>query len=125
MPLLGREAGTGLFRELDEHPEDETFPGIAVLRIDSGLFFATAEALEARVEELGDVRALILDCRGINFIDSQGAETLVKLHERMAERGATLRLAHVKPQVLSVLRASGYAGELHGNLARAVGATTG
>jgi high affinity sulfate transporter 1 len=124
MPLLGRERNTGLFRELDEHPEDETFPETSVLRIDSGLFFATAEALEARVEALGNLQTLVLDCRGINFIDSQGAETLIGLHERMTERGAQLRLAHVKPQVLRVLREAGYAAEVHGNLARAVGLTT-
>ena len=37
---------------LDEHPGDETFPGIVVVRLDGGLFFATAEALEERVREL-------------------------------------------------------------------------
>ena len=26
MPLLGREAGTRVFRDLDENPGDETFP---------------------------------------------------------------------------------------------------
>ena len=56
MPLLGREAGTQVFRDLDENPGDETFPGIAVLRLDGGLFFATAEALEDRVRELADGR---------------------------------------------------------------------
>ena len=54
MPLLGREPGTQVFRDLDENPDDETFPGIAVLRLDGGLFFATAEALEDRVRELTD-----------------------------------------------------------------------
>ena len=28
MPLLGREPGTQVFRELDEHPSDEQFPGV-------------------------------------------------------------------------------------------------
>ena len=28
MPLLGREPGTQVFRELDEHPDDEQFPGV-------------------------------------------------------------------------------------------------
>ena len=42
MPLLGHERGTQVFRDLDEHPGDETFPGVVVLRLDSGLFFATA-----------------------------------------------------------------------------------
>ena len=45
-----------VFRDLDENPDDETFPGIAVLRLDGGLFFATAEALEDRVRELADGR---------------------------------------------------------------------
>ena len=57
MPLLGRERGTQVFRELDEHPGDETLPGIAVLRLDSGLFFATAEALEERIRELVEADA--------------------------------------------------------------------
>lgn len=120
MPLLGREPETGLFRELDEHPGDETVPGIAVLRLDSGLFFATAEALEERVRGLGDVRVVVLDCRGINFVDSQGAETLVTLREELAATGASLELAQVKPQVLAVLRAAGFEGEIHGSLARAL-----
>ena len=54
MPLLGREPGTHVFRDLDENPGDETFPGIVVLRLDSGLFFATAQALEDRIRELAE-----------------------------------------------------------------------
>jgi high affinity sulfate transporter 1 len=127
MPLLGREPGTGLFRELDEHPDGETIPGVAVLRLDSGLFFATAEALEERVRGLGGAQTLVLDCRGINFIDSQGAETLDRLLDLMTERGGSLRLAQVKPRVLELLRTSGFverlgADHIHGNLDRAVGA---
>ena len=34
------------------YPDDETFPGIAVLRLDGGLFFATAEALDDRIRGL-------------------------------------------------------------------------
>ncbi len=52
MPLLGREAGTQVFRDLNENPGDETFPGIVVVRLDGGLFFATADALEERIREL-------------------------------------------------------------------------
>src|SRR5258708_15321838 len=49
MPLLGREPGTQAFRELDEHPGDDQFPGVVVLRLDGGLFFATSDALQDRV----------------------------------------------------------------------------
>ena len=79
MPLLGREPGTQVFRDLDENPGDETFPGIPVLRLDGGLFFATAEALEDRVRglvEVGAAAALVLDLEGVDFVDSQGAAKL-------------------------------------------------
>jgi anti-anti-sigma factor len=124
MPLLGREPGTPVFRELDDNPGDETFPGIAVLRLDSGLFFATSQALEDRVRALAP-EALILDLEGVNFIDSQGAEQLAAILELLQSSGATLRLASVKPGVLAVLRADGFvdrlgADRIHGNADRAV-----
>jgi sulfate permease, SulP family len=129
MPLLGRQAGTQVFRDLDENPADETFTGIAVLRMDGGLFFATAEALEERIRALAeddhDRRALVLDLEGVNFIDSQGAAKVTEIHELTEADGVTLRLARVKPQVLAVLRADGIidrigADHIHGNVHRAV-----
>src|SRR4051795_11726227 len=109
MPLLGRDAGTNLYRDLGEDPGAETIPGIAVLRFDGGLFFATAEALEDRIRELAEDgrRALVLDLEGVNFVDSQGAAKLSEIHDLTGADGVTLRLARVKPQVLSVLRADG------------------
>ena len=132
MPLLGREPGTQVFRDLDEHPGDETFPGVAVLRLDGGLFFATAEALENRIralaEEDGPLRALVLDLEGVNFIDSQGSAKLSELHELAEASTIVLRLARVKPHVLAVLRKDGVVeliGEdhIHGNVFRAVEAS--
>jgi high affinity sulfate transporter 1 len=129
MPLLGREAGTQVFRALDEYPGDETFPGIAVLRLDGGLFFATSEALENRVRGLAEdgtqTRALVLDLEGVNFVDSQGASKLTELYELTQTDGVTLRLARVKPHVLRVLRADGIidligSDHIHGNVHRAV-----
>jgi sulfate permease, SulP family len=129
MPLLGRERGTEVFRELDENPGDETFPGVVVLRLDSGLFFATSQALEDRVRALAQdgspPRALVLDFEGVNFIDSQGAEQLGAILELVVSEGGTLRLARVKPNVLRVLRADGFvdrlaADRIHGNVDRAV-----
>ena len=129
MPLLGREAGTQVFRDLDEHPEDQAHPDIAVLRIDGGLFFATAEALDDRIRVLADgppgFRTLVLDLEGVNFVDSQGAAKLTEIHGRTEAEGRTLRLARVKPTVLDVLRAEGVLDRIgrdhvHGNVHRAV-----
>jgi SulP family sulfate permease len=130
IPELGREPGTHVFRDLVENPADETFPGIVVLRLDAGLFFATTEALEDRVRGFTDSdtppQAIVLDLEGVNFIDSQGATKLAELHEL----GVPLRLARLKPQVRSVLEADGTieligADHIHGNVQRAVRAEIG
>jgi len=129
MRLLGREAGTQVFRDLDENPDDETFPGLAVLRLDGGLFFATAEALEDRIRGLTEdgphLRALVLDLEGVDFVDSQGAAKLTEIHQLAETAGVTLRLARVKPAVLKVLHADGIleriaADHIHGNVNRAI-----
>ena len=135
MPLLGREPGTQVFRDLDEHPGDESFPGVVVLRLDGALFFATAQALEDRVRGLADdgaepPHAFVLDLEGVNFIDSQGSEQLAEIHRLVESHGATLRLARVKPNVYAVLRTDGFidrlgADRIHGNVHRAVEAQLG
>jgi high affinity sulfate transporter 1 len=130
LPVLGREPGTQVFRELDENPGDETFPGIAVLRLDSGLFFATAEALDDRVRAVirdsePRLRAVVLDLEGVDFVDSQGAAKLAEIHEVAQAEGVTLRLARVKPPVMTMLDTDGTiallgADHVHGNVHRAV-----
>ena len=130
MPLLGREPGTQVFRDVAENPDDETFPGYAVVRLDGGLFFATAEALEERVRSLAlhanpSLRAVVLDLEGVDFVDSQGAAKLTEILDFAESAGIDLRLARLKPDVAKVLEKAGVLeliGEdrLHGNVYRAV-----
>jgi len=112
MPLLGREPETHVFRDAREHPGDETFPGYAVVRLEGGLFFATAEALEERVRELAEdadppLRAVVLDMEGVDFVDSQGAATLAEIIDFAESAGIRLSLARVKPSVGRVLATDG------------------
>jgi high affinity sulfate transporter 1 len=116
MPLLGRESDTGQYRELALHPEDETFPGIAVLRIDAGLFFATAEAIEERVRELDQddptLRCIVLNMEGVDFVDSQGAAKLGEILDLAESSTLSLRLVRVKPAVKAVLARDGLVDRL-------------
>ena len=100
-----------------------------MLRIDGGLFFATADALDERVRAITDgqpgLRTLVLDLEGVDFVDAQGAATLTAIRGLADVGGVTLRLARVKPQVLEVLREEGFLEQLgvdhvHGNVHRAV-----
>ncbi len=130
MPVLGRQAGTEVFRDLAAHPDDETQADVVVLRMDGGLFFATAEALDERVRLVLDqpgIRTLVLDLEGVNFVDAQGAAKLEEIRGLGEVSGVVLRLARVKPQVREVLRAEGLmdrvgADHVHGSVHRAVDA---
>jgi high affinity sulfate transporter 1 len=129
MPALGLESGTQVFREVDEHPEDTVFPDVAVIRLDGGLFFATADAFDDRLREViqggSGLAGVVLDCGGINFIDSQGVDKMADLVEVAHDSGVTLRLARLKPSVRATLERDGVierlgADHIHGNIYRAV-----
>jgi SulP family sulfate permease len=132
MSYLGRERGTQVFRDLDEHPDDETFPGIVVMRMDGGIFFATADALEDRVRTAmlpTDVDGMVLHFAGVNFVDSQGAATVSEIIRMAEESRVDLRLAAVRPAVRLMLERDGAverlgADHIHGNVHRAVAALT-
>ncbi|HZB68131.1 MAG TPA: sulfate permease [Ornithinibacter sp.] len=112
MPVLGRMPGSHVFRELEAHPEDEVYAGIIALRLESGLFFATADALGDRLRGLvlaspAPVTAVVLDCADIPFVDSQGSASLGEMVELARNNGIRVRLARVKPAVLGVLERDG------------------
>jgi len=129
MPLLARQEGTQVFREPDD-PGDQTFPGLPVVRLDGGLFFATSDALHDRLRKLVEdadppVHAIVVDLEGADFVDSQGSAKLAELSELGENYGISLRLARVKSTVLSVLAADGVvdrigADHIHGNVHEAV-----
>ena len=117
MPVLGRKNGTQVFRSIDEYPEDETYPGLLVLRFDSGLFFASADSLQDRLRELAldadpAFETVVINFEGVNFIDSQGSSKVEEILKAATVYGAELRLARLKPEVISVLRRDGVIDEL-------------
>ena len=128
IPLLGREPGTNVFRDAGE----ETFPGLAMVRLDGGLFFATAEALDERIRALVQdadppLHAVLLDMESVDFVDSQGAATLAEILDFTESAGVRLSLARVKPAVASVLASDGVLQRLgedrvHGSIPLAVDA---
>jgi len=109
MPELGRESPTHAFRDLTENPGDETIPGVVVVRLDGGLFFATADAVAERVRTLAGegTRLVVLDLEGADFIDSQGAAALREIEDELDADGIDLQLARLKPHVRDLLERDG------------------
>jgi SulP family sulfate permease len=129
LPLMVREPGTQVFRERDEHPEDPQESEVAVIRVDGGLFFATADALEDRVREVADANpglsVIVIDCGAITIVDAQGAAALHEILDLARDRELTVRLARVKPSVRATLARDGVvdrvgADRFHGSVHRAV-----
>jgi high affinity sulfate transporter 1 len=112
MPVLGRQRGTQVFRSIDEYPDSETYPGLLVLRFDSGLFFGSSDALHDRLRELAlaadpPLHTIVLSFEGINFIDSQGSSKMTELLELAVNYDIEFRLTRVKPNVKALLQRDG------------------
>lgn len=108
--VLGRKRGTTAFRaRMPRHPDDETWPGLLILRLEGRLFFANAERVFDRVREQLDreqPRVLLLDCRAILDIEYTALRMLIDAEERLRAGGISLWLAGLNPEVLDVVRRS-------------------
>lgn len=117
MPVLGRKPGTQVFRSMDEYPDSETYPGLLVMRFDAGLFFASADALTDRLRELAyqaepNLHTVVLDFEGVNFVDSQGSDTVAEILDLATNYNIEVRLARVKTEVKELLRRDGVIDKL-------------
>ena len=66
-----------------------------------------AQHLESRVNQLcAGCRDLVLDVSGVNFVDSSGLGTLVRLVTRIRRSGGDLKLCAAPPPVHSLRRTS-------------------
>ena len=107
---LGRKRGTTVFRPLSaEHPDDERWPGLLILRTEGRLFFANAERLADRARTLVDEvrpRVVALDCRAIFDIEYTALKMLAETDEKLEGEGIALWLVGLNPQALELVRRS-------------------
>ncbi|HYQ32762.1 MAG TPA: SulP family inorganic anion transporter [Lapillicoccus sp.] len=85
-------------------------PGIVVLRVEGGLFFANADAIRERVVAAAappDVHGVVLDCESVPFVDVTAAEMIERLRTVLAGQGKQLVLARDIGQVRDVLGRAG------------------
>jgi SulP family sulfate permease len=106
--VLGRKRGTTAFRgRSSDHPDDETWPGLLILRPEGRLFFANAERVVDKMRPsiaLEHPRVLLLDCRAIIDIEYTALRMLIDAEDKLRSEGIELWLAGLNPQVLEVVR---------------------
>ncbi|MGH8120898.1 MAG: SulP family inorganic anion transporter, partial [Gammaproteobacteria bacterium] len=108
--VLGRKRGTDVFRaRTDENPDDETWPGLLILRIEARAFFVNAQRIGDKILPLIDQAEpsiLLLDCSSLLDIEYTALKMLTEAEEKLRHQGVTLWLAALNPEVLRVVQNS-------------------
>ena len=108
--VLGRKPGTDVFRpRTPEHPEDESFPGLLMLRLEGRLFFFNAERIAQKIRPLIEAekpRVVAFDLGGVFDIEYTAMKALTDAEKRSRESGVLLWLVGLTPGVLNVVQHS-------------------
>jgi anti-anti-sigma factor len=109
--VIGRKRGADVLRPLSpEHPDDETFEGLLILRPEGRLFFVNAQQVAERIDALVTQykpRVIALDMSRVPDIEYSALQMLMEGEKRATERGAVIWLAGLNPGVLDVVRHAG------------------
>ncbi len=108
--VLGRKRGTNAFRPLSpEHTDDDTCPGLLMLRLTGRLFFANAERVGDGIRPLivaARPRVVALDLSGVFDVEYTALKMLTEAEARQREQGVELWLAGLTPEVLALVQRS-------------------
>ena len=114
--VIGRKRGADVLRPLSrEHPDDETFSGLLILRPEGRLFFANAQQVSDQIRQLIEKhqpRVVALDMSRVFDIEYSALQMLIEGERRATERGAIFWLADLSPGVMECVKASGLADRL-------------
>jgi MFS superfamily sulfate permease-like transporter len=108
--VLGRKPGTEVFRPRSaEHPEDETFPGLLLLRTEGVIHFANAPRIGEMMLRLIDVhhpRVVVIDCSAIPDFEYTALKMLTDAEKRFQKSGVALWLTALNPEPLQMIQKS-------------------
>jgi SulP family sulfate permease len=108
--VLGRKPGTQIIRPLNEtHVEDETFPGLLMVRPEGSVFFANAQIIGDHCWQLIDAydpSVLVMDLSAVPDIEYSALKMMIDGEERFSESGVELWLAALNPEALRMVQLS-------------------
>jgi SulP family sulfate permease len=98
-------------RAFSSEPDVKQCPQLRFLRVDGSLFFGAVPHLEQTMDRLRhqhpEQKHLALLADGMNFVDLQGGEALMKEAERRRQHGGNLYLVNVKQGLWDALERCG------------------
>ncbi len=127
--VLGRKPGTDVFRPLSpEHPNDETIPGLLLLKTEGIIHFANAQRIGDTMSshvERERPQVVVIDCSAIPDLEYTALKMLAEGENKLRKSGVSLWLAALNPEPLELIKQTGLGETLgrqrmHFNLEQAV-----
>jgi SulP family sulfate permease len=108
--VLRRKPGTNVFRpQSPDHPDDESFPGLLLLRPEGPIFFANAAQIAHRIEPLvreAQPKIVAVDASGVLDMEYTAVKMFAQLAKRQSQYGVELWLIGMTPRVLAIVQRS-------------------
>jgi high affinity sulfate transporter 1 len=114
--VIGRKRGADVLRPLSpEHPDDETFEGLLILRPEGRLFFVNAQNVSDQIAALitkYQPRVMALDMSRVPDLEYSALQAMIEGEKRLTDRGIVVWLVGLNPGVLEMVRHAGLADRL-------------
>src|SRR5262245_10644300 len=108
--VIGRKRGTDVLRPLSpEHPDDETFDGMLIVRPEGRLFFMNVQNVIDQIDALiakYQPRVLTLDMSRTPDLEFSALQALMEHEQRTTDSGIVVWLVGLNPAVLEMVRNS-------------------
>ena len=114
--VIGRKRGADVLRPLSpEHPDDETFEGLLIVRPEGRLYFGNAQNVSDQIQALVEKhqpRVVALDLSRVPDLEYSALQAIIEGEKRVTDRGIVVGLVALNPGVLEMVRHSGLADRL-------------
>jgi SulP family sulfate permease len=104
---LGRKRGTSVFRPLSTaHPDDETWPGLLLVRTEGRVFFANAQRIgESILAQVAEMRPSVvaIDFSAVPDLEYTALKMLIEAEGKLRQSGIELWLVALNAEVLAVV----------------------
>ena len=110
--VLGKSPSETSYRSLENHPDEETYPGLLILRFGGSLFFVNAPDFAEEVRSgihliTPKPKVVLVDAESINSVDGTAIITIKELQDELSRQEVSLRFAQVKTGVMDVMQRGG------------------
>jgi SulP family sulfate permease len=108
--ILRRKRGTNVFRPFsDEHPDDESFAGLLILKVEGRVFFLNAAKIGERIRafvEQEKPQVIALDLSAVPDLEYTALKMLMEGEQDMRDLGIEVWLVGLNPNVWNVIQRS-------------------